>query len=132
MKHSIIVSVLSCMIFGQALAIEYIPSPTFGQHMSFSMENTKDLAELYPNRAKALLVAVAAGAGYLFASYFDRLPAAVPSVSKIKGEIKKAVPAQTPAVIVAECVLGLAAAYLLQDVPVFAASLFANPYPDGV
>jgi hypothetical protein len=126
---------LSCMIFGQVSAfIEVIHGPTFGDRLGFFMENTKDLMERHPNRMKGLMGALAVatvGAGYVAASYFDRLPASAPSVSTIKGEISKVLPKQTPLVIAAECVLGLAAAYLLQDVPAFVGSLFQDPFPDG-
>lgn len=122
---------LSCMVFWQTSAIEVISGPAFSDRLGFFMENTKDLMELHPNRTKALLALAVVGAGYVTASYFDRLPASAPSVSTIKGEISKVLPKQTPVVIAAECVLGLAAAYLLQDVPAFVGSLFANPFPDG-
>lgn len=126
---------LSCMIFGQVSAfIEVVHGPTFGERLGFFMENTKDLMERHPNRTKGFMGALAVatvGAGYVSASYFDCLPAAAPSVSTIKGEISKILPKQTPVVIAVECVLGLAAAYLFQDVPAFVGSLFANPFPDG-
>jgi len=122
---------LTCMIFGQLTAIEVIPNPTLADRLSYFAQNLRDFADMRPQAAATLVVALVTGSGYCLASYFDCLPAAIPSVSNVKKKICKALPEQTPGVVVGEIWLGLIAVYFLQDLPAFIGSWFENPLPDG-